>query len=115
MTACIFCEIVAGTAPATILYQDEQVTAFRDTHPIARTHVLIIPNHHLASLNDLAPDEVGLAGHLILIALKVARQEGVDISGYRLMINTGRDGGQTIHHLHVHVIGGKQLHFPFGW
>ena len=114
MTTCIFCDIVAGKVSATILYQDEQVTAFRDTHPVARTHVLVIPNHHLASLNDLATTDLGLAGHLVLTAQKIARQEGVDGSGYRLIINTGRDGGQTIHHLHVHVIGGKHVRFPIG-
>ena len=114
MTTCIFCDIIAGKVPATILYQDEQVTAFRDTHPVARTHVLVIPNHHLASLNDLATTDLGLAGHLVLTAQKIARQEGVDGSGYRLIINTGRDGGQTIHHLHVHVIGGKHVRFPIG-
>jgi len=114
MNGCIFCKIVAGQAPATILYQDEVATAFRDIHPVAPTHVLVVPNRHIPSVNDLVPGDETLVGYLVTIAGQVARQEGIDQTGYRLILNTGPDSGQAVFHLHLHVIGGQRMRFPMG-
>lgn len=112
--SCIFCKILTGEAPATIIYRDDQVTALRDIHPIARTHILIIPNRHIASVNDLQAGDVALVGHMVMVAKELAVQEGVAEDGYRLMINTGLHGGQTIPHLHLHLIAGKLARFLVG-
>ena len=114
MNGCIFCKIVAGQASATILYQDEVATAFRDTHPVAPTHVLVVPNRHIPSVNDLVPGDETLVGRLVTIAGQVAHQEGIDQTGYRLILNTGPDSGQAVFHLHLHVIGGQRMRFPMG-
>lgn len=106
---CIFCQIAAGQKPGTIVYQDEQVTAFRDLHPAAPVHLLIIPNRHITALNDSAEDDQALLGHLLLVARRLAEQEGILSSGYRVMINTGPDAGQTVFHLHLHLLGGQRL------
>jgi histidine triad (HIT) family protein len=112
--SCIFCKILSGEAPATLLYQDEQVTAFRDTHPIASTHILIVPNRHINSLNELEQADASLVGHMVLTARKLASQEGVAETGYRLILNTGAGGGQSVFHLHLHLIAGKQARFTLG-
>ncbi|HVM71511.1 MAG TPA: histidine triad nucleotide-binding protein [Anaerolineales bacterium] len=112
--SCIFCKILSGESPANIIYRDEQVTAFRDIHPIARTHILIIPNRHIASVNELGVEDEGLVGHMLLVAKELAKQEGVAERGYRLMINTGAHGGQTVPHLHLHLIAGKLARFLLG-
>jgi histidine triad (HIT) family protein len=109
--SCIFCQILSGKAPAAIVYRDEQVTAFRDVHPIARTHILIIPNRHIASVNELEAKDEALVGHMIMVAKNLAVEEGVAENGYRLMINTGVHGGQTVPHLHLHLIAGKLARF----
>ena len=114
MNDCIFCKIVAGQAPAAILYRDELAVAFRDIHPVGPTHVLVVPNRHIVSVNDLTPGDESLVGHLVLIAGQIARQEGIDQSGYRLILNTGPDSGQAVFHLHLHVIGGRPMRFPMG-
>ena len=114
MNGCIFCKIVAGQAPAAILYQDEVASAFRDIHPVGPTHVLVVPNRHIVSVNDLTPADESLIGHLVYVAGQVARQEGIDQSGYRLILNTGPDSGQAVFHLHLHVIGGRRMRFPMG-
>jgi histidine triad (HIT) family protein len=111
---CVFCQILSGEAPASIIYKDEQVTAFRDTHPIARTHILIIPNRHIASVNDLEPGDDALVGHMVMVAQNLAAQEGVAENGYRLMINTGEHAGQTVPHLHLHLIAGRLARFLVG-
>ena len=111
---CIFCKIVAGQAPSEMLYQDEQVTAFRDIHPVAPTHVLIIPNHHVASVNDLTLEDEQLIGHLFSVARLLAEQEGIHQSGYRLIVNTGPHSGQLVFHLHLHLIGGQRMRYPMG-
>jgi histidine triad (HIT) family protein len=96
------------------VYQDELATAFRDIHPVAPTHLLIVPNRHIASVNDLtAPDE-SLVGHLFTIARQLAVVESVDQSGYRLIMNTGPNSGQAVFHLHLHLIGGQRMRFPMG-
>ena len=112
--SCPFCQILSGEAPATIIYHDDQVTAFRDIHPIARTHILIIPNSHITSVNQLEAGDEALVGHMVMVAKELAVQEGVSGNGYRLMINTGVHGGQTISHLHLHLIAGKLARFLLG-
>jgi len=114
MSNCIFCQIIAGKSPSQMLYQDEQVSAFRDIHPVAPTHILLAPNRHIASVNDLTVEDELLMGHLFTVARQLARQEGIDQSGYRLIVNTGAHGGQTIFHLHMHLIGGQRMRFPMG-
>jgi histidine triad (HIT) family protein len=112
--SCIFCKILSGEAPANIIYLDELVTALRDIHPIARTHILVIPNRHIDSVNALNPDDDLLVGHMVLVAKELAAKEGVAENGYRLMINTGAHGGQTVPHLHLHLIAGKLARFLVG-
>jgi len=112
-TNCIFCKILAGESPASILYRDDQVTAFRDSHPIAPVHFLVIPNRHIATLEEVQSQEEPLLGHMALVARQIATQEGISQSGYRLVINTGPHAGQSVFHLHLHVIGGRPLPFKF--
>lgn len=114
MLSCIFCEIVAGRASSTMLYQDEYVSAFRDIHPVAPTHVLVVPNKHIASIHDMQPEDELLIGHLFSVARQIAIQEGVADSGYRLIINNGRHANQMVFHLHLHVIGGQRMRYPMG-
>jgi histidine triad (HIT) family protein len=114
VSECIFCQIVAGQAPAQIIHRDEQVTAFHDRRPIAATHILIVPNRHIASLNELQEADAELISHLVLAAKKLAEQAGVAETGYRLMLNTGEDGGQTVPHLHLHLIAGKWARWKLG-
>jgi histidine triad (HIT) family protein len=106
---CIFCKIAAGEAPAQVIYRDERVTAFRDIHPKAPTHILIIPNHHFDSLNAAEESDAALLGHLMLVAKQLAAIDGIQDRGYRLVLNTGPESGQTVFHLHLHLIGGKPL------
>jgi histidine triad (HIT) family protein len=113
-SACVFCNIVNGDAHATILYRDEQVTAFRDSHPVAPTHILIVPNRHIDSLNELDPKDEALIGHLFTVARLLAGEEGIAETGYRTILNTGVHGGQTIFHLHLHLIGGQRMRHPMG-
>ena len=111
---CIFCQVVAGKISADIVYTDERAVAFRDINPQAPVHALVIPREHLASLDDAATrDEVTL-GHLLRAAARVANGEGLSQSGYRTVINTGAGAGQSVFHLHLHVIGGRPLHWPPG-
>ena len=112
--ACIFCKIANNKAQSTTLYHDEQVTAFRDTHPVAPTHILIIPNKHIQSLNELLDEDKSLIGHMFIVARQIAAQEGIHEGGYRIIVNTGPDGGQTVFHLHLHLIGGQRMRHPLG-
>ena len=114
MNNCIFCQIIAGKRPGTIVYKDAQATAFFDIHPVAPTHILIVPNKHISSINEMIPSDESLIGHLFIIARQLAKQEGTDISGYRLIINTGPDACQTIFHVHLHLIGGHPMRYPMG-
>jgi histidine triad (HIT) family protein len=114
MTDCIFCKIIAGNAPGQLLYHDDLVSAFRDNHPIAPVHVLVVPTRHIASVNDLTPEDEPVMGHLFTIARQLASQLGIDQSGYRLVVNTGRHGGQGVFHLHLHLLGGRQMHALVG-
>ena len=106
---CIFCQIIAGKIPSEILYQDEEVVAFRDINPQAPTHLLVIPKKHIVSLADLSEDESPLVGRMVSTANQLARKEGIAESGYRLVINSGKQGGQLVPHLHLHLLGGRQL------
>jgi histidine triad (HIT) family protein len=108
-SACVFCKILQGETAAHILYRDELVTAFRDIHPKARIHYLIVPNQHYSSLNDVPDDDDALLGHMINVAKKLAVEAGVDETGYRLVINTGPDAGQSVPHIHLHLLGGGRI------
>ena len=110
---CLFCRIAAGTVPVTRLLEDEQVLAFPDIRPQAPVHVLVIPKRHLASHAHATTEDAGMLGHLIAAAGEVARLKGLK-NGYRLVVNTGPDGGQTVDHLHVHVLGGRPMRWPPG-
>ena len=105
----IFSKIVRGEAQADIVYQDERVTCFRDINPAAPVHILIIPNKEIATLNDLGEEDEALAGYMLLTAKRLAREAGIDESGYRLIINCNRDGGQVVDHLHLHLMGGRPM------
>lgn len=109
MTNCIFCKIIAGEIPSQNVYKDEQVTAFRDINPAAPTHILIVPNKHIDSANFLMADDEPLIGHLFTVAKDLAKQEGIAESGYRLTMNTNAEGGQTVFHIHLHLLGGRQM------
>jgi histidine triad (HIT) family protein len=114
MPECAFCRIVARKAPGDILYQDDLATAFRDIHPAGPTHILVVPNRHIPSVNDLTAEDELLTGHLVTVARQLARAEGIDQSGYRLIINTGPHAGQAVFHIHLHLIGGQRMRFPMG-
>jgi len=107
--ATIFSKIIQGESPADIVYRDELVTAFRDINPAAPVHILIVPNKYVPTLNDLEAEDEALAGHMLLVAKKIAQQEGVAEKGYRIIINCNADGGQEVFHLHMHVLGGRHL------
>lgn len=111
---CIFCDIIAGRKPGKIVHQDDLVTAFEDIHPAAPVHILIVPNRHIASVNEAAPEDAALLGRLFTVARQIAQQQGIHHSGYRLIVNTGPDSGQIVHHLHMHLLGGRQLRYPVG-
>jgi len=111
--SCLFCKIVEGSIPATSVYQDEQCFAFLDIDPKAPVHVLVIPRKHIASLAEAEKTDEGLLGHLLWAAAEVARMKAL-ANGYRVVISTGRDGGQTVDHLHVHLLGGRAMHWPPG-
>lgn len=106
---CIFCQIVAGKVPTEFLYQDEDAAAFRDIHPKAPTHIVIIPKEHIPSLADVTEEKLPLMGHMVHIANQLAEKDGISEGGYRLVINCGKEGGQFVPHLHMHLLGGRQL------
>ena len=111
---CIFCRIAAGEIPAQVVYRDDRATVFRDIQPQASTHLLVIPNQHIASLSDAEQADPALLGHLLQVAATVAREAGIDESGYRVVTNVGPDSGQSVFHLHFHVLGGNRLRLPLG-
>ncbi|MEA4908847.1 MAG: histidine triad nucleotide-binding protein [Chloroflexi bacterium] len=112
-TDCIFCKIIHDQAGTQLLFQDDRVTAFYDISPVTPVHVLVVPNRHIASVNEVEPQDEDLLGHLITVAQHIAIDENIDQSGYRLVINTGNDAGQSVRHLHLHLIGGRQMPFRF--
>ena len=109
MTDCLFCKIVKKEIPADIVYENDRVMAFRNINPVAPVHVLIIPKFHIPSVNHLELKDKTLMGELIFAAQKIAKEQNVDKSGYRLILNIGKDAGQTVDHLHLHLIGGQKL------
>ena len=111
---CIFCRIVAGDIPSDVLHSDEKVIAFRDINPQAPVHVLIIPREHITYLSDLTGEQSALAGHMVSVANQLARSEGIAGSGYRVVINCGEQGGQLVPHLHMHLLGGRELSGQLG-
>lgn len=114
MTDCIFCKIVSGDIQGNIVYRDEQATAFRDINPAAPTHILIVPNKHIESVNMLIVDDEPLIGHLFTTAKTIAAQEGIADGGFRLIMNTNADAGQTVFHIHLHLLGGARMKNPMG-
>lgn len=114
MAGCIFCGIAQGSVPANVVYQNDDVVAFRDLNPQAPTHVLVIPRRHVASIDAMGDGDEELIGRVFAAAKAVAREQGIDASGYRLVTNIGNDAGQTVAHLHVHVLGGRPMSWPPG-
>ena len=111
--SCLFCKIVDKQIPSTPVYEDELVYAFADIHPKAPVHILVVPHEHMGSLADAGKDKQALLGHLLWAAAEVARQKNL-ANGYRIVVNTGDDGGQTVDHLHLHLMGGRQMTWPPG-
>ncbi len=114
MSDCIFCKIAAGEIPAEILYQDEDVLAFRDLSPQAPVHFLVIPRKHIATLNELEAEDGELIGNMYLAAKQIAADEGIAEAGYRTLINCNAQAGQTVFHIHLHVLGGRNMGWPPG-
>ncbi|HEX8811904.1 MAG TPA: histidine triad nucleotide-binding protein [Terracidiphilus sp.] len=111
--SCLFCKIVDGSIPSTAVYQDEQCFAFADIHPQAPVHILIVPRTHIASLAETGTGDAAMLGHLLSVAAQIARDKALG-AGYRVVMNTGVDGGQTVGHLHLHLLGGRGLSWPPG-
>ncbi len=111
---CLFCGIAAGEIQADIVHEDDELVAFRDIHPQGPVHILVIPRRHLASLEETRREHAELLGRLLLAAAELARREGIADSGYRAVLNVGDDGGQTVDHLHVHLVGGRRMGWPPG-
>jgi histidine triad (HIT) family protein len=114
MKDCLFCKIIAREVPGSIVYEDDRVLAFNDINPQAPTHVLVVPKRHIASLNDLTPDDDQIVGEVIRRAAAIASDRGIAASGFRAVFNTNRGAGQTVFHIHLHLIGGRSLHWPPG-
>jgi histidine triad (HIT) family protein len=112
--SCVFCDIASGKRRGEIVYEDDRVVAFRDVNPMAPVHILVIPREHIAGPLDFDETNEPLAGHLILVAARVAQQEGIAPDGYRLVLNQGRNGGQSVFHVHLHVLGGRRMGWPPG-
>jgi histidine triad (HIT) family protein len=114
MADCLFCKIIAGEIPGTIVYQDERVVALRDINPQAPMHVLVVPRRHIASLDDLQPSDDNLLGEMIRRAAAIALEHGHSDRGYRAVFNCNADAGQTVFHIHLHVLGGRRFSWPPG-
>ena len=114
MAQCLFCQIINREINATIVYEDERVVAFNDINPQAPTHVLVVPRRHIASLNDLTDEDDQIVGELVRRAAAIAMTKGVSESGFRTVFNTNREAGQTVFHIHLHLIGGRTMHWPPG-
>ncbi len=110
---CIFCKIIAGQAPAQKVYETEAVLAFRDLHPAAPTHILIVPKQHIPRLADLTPEDAALLGQMMLATVAVARQENI-ADGFRVVVNSGSQAGQSVFHIHLHLLGGRRMSWPPG-
>ena len=111
---CLFCKIIKGEIPSAKVYEDDKVYAFRDIEPQAPVHILIIPKAHIASANELTEENASIVGHIFAVAAKITKEEGIAEGGYRIVNNCGEDGGQTVKHLHFHMLGGRSLAWPPG-
>jgi histidine triad (HIT) family protein len=111
--SCLFCKIIEGQIPSTPVFQDEFGYAFADIDPKAPTHILVVPREHISSLDEVDESKKALLGHLLWAAAGIARKKGL-VNGYRIVVNTGEDGGQTVDHLHLHLLGGRMLNWPPG-
>ena len=109
MEPCIFCKIVKGEIPCNKVYEDEEILAFNDIHPLAPVHILVIPKKHIVSLNEIEADDAMLLGNILLKIKQIAKEQGIAEKGYRVVSNCGGDGGQEVKHLHFHILGGKKL------
>ena len=114
MEHCLFCRIIERRAPAKIVFQDEQVVAIEDVNPQAPVHLLVIPRQHLPSLKEATGEDEPVLGRLLTVAAQLARERGLDSKGYRTVVNTGSYAGQSVFHLHVHLLGGRAFHWPPG-
>jgi histidine triad (HIT) family protein len=114
MSNCIFCNIAEHKTPADILYEDDEVMVFRDINPQAPVHLLTIPKKHIAKISEMEAEDQQLVGKIIYIAKQVAQEQGISESGYRMVFNNGRHGGQDVHHIHLHLLGGRPMHWPPG-
>lgn len=114
MSACLFCNVVDRTIQSTIAYEDEYAVAFQDIHPQAPVHILVIPKRHIPSVRNVEDSEAPLLGHLLMVCVKLAKQKGISESGYRIVTNSGPHAGQTVHHLHFHLLGGRSMTWPPG-
>ena len=111
---CLFCKIIDRQIPASIVYEDDRVIAFNDINPQGPTHVLVVPKRHIATLNDLSPEDDGLVGEVVRRAASIASERGISTGGFRTVFNTNREAGQTVFHIHLHLIGGRSLTWPPG-
>ncbi|MBA1446100.1 MAG: histidine triad nucleotide-binding protein [Chromatiales bacterium] len=111
MSDCLFCKMVSGDIQPNVVYEDDDVLAFRDLNPQAPTHILVIPKRHISTLNDLEPDDEALMGKIVLAAARIAEKEGIAEAGYRTLLNCNAEAGQTVFHIHLHLLGGR----PMGW
>ena len=111
---CLFCKIAAKEIPSTTVYEDDLVYAFRDIDPQAPVHILIIPKQHIGSVNEITDDNCAIVGHIFKVAAEIAKKEGIAEDGYRVVTNIGENGGQTVSHLHYHMLGGRSLQWPPG-
>jgi histidine triad (HIT) family protein len=111
---CVFCQVAAHEKPAKILYEDKECVVFRDINPKAPVHLLVIPRRHITSLNEILENDKPLLGHLMSVVGQMAKEQGIDGSGYRTVINTNAEAGQTVFHLHIHILGGRIFHWPPG-
>ncbi len=114
MDNCVFCRILARKIPAKFVYEDETCFGIEDINPQSPVHLLVMPKEHLVTLNDFKPEHEGLLGHLLTISARLAHERGIDSRGYRVVINNGTHAGQSVFHLHVHVMGGRTFHWPPG-
>jgi len=114
MEDCIFCKIINKKIPASIVFEDEKIIAFNDINPQAPIHILLIPREHFASLNDIPEEKKNILSHLLLKARQIAQEKGIAEKGYRIVLNTEKDSGQEVFHIHFHLLGGRRMHWPPG-
>lgn len=114
MSDCLFCKILDGEIPCDRVYENDHVIAFRDVNPQAPTHILVIPRTHISTVNDLTADDKNIVGEMMLAAQAIAKQEGIEDDGYRLIMNCNEGAGQTVFHIHLHILGGRRMNWPPG-